>query len=230
MTVVTPAMNVLHAARKAARPMTAEDLWAIPRVGAPVVSPDGTWLAVAITTYDLEKNEGRARIWRVDANSGAGVPLTSDEVSSGEPAISPDGTRLAFTRKDTAAGGAGKKQVFVLPLSGGEARKVSNLPLGAFDPKWLPDGSGLVFAGALIKGHLTAEATKAEIERREKDPVKAHATEDRVYRFWDTWLTTGEVPHLWHLDLASGGLRDLTPDSVTWFDFMDPSGQFDIAP
>jgi dipeptidyl aminopeptidase/acylaminoacyl peptidase len=230
MTVMTPAMNVLHPARKAARPMTAEDLWAIPRVGAPVLSPDGSWLAVGVTTYDLEKNEGRGRIWRVSTKDGEARALTSEEVASGEPAISPDGTQLAFTRKTDAPGAPGKRQVFVLPLAGGEARRVTELPLGAFDPRWLPDGSGLVFAAMLVRGHLTVEATKSEIERREKDPVKAHVTEDRVYRYWDTWLTTGEVPHLWHLDLASGTLRDLTPESVAWFDFMDPSGQFDISP
>ena len=230
MTVMTPAMNVLHPARQAARPMTAEDLWAVPRVGSPRFSPDGAWLAVAVTTYELEKNEGRSRIWRVSAGGGEPRALTAAEASSGESAFSPDGTQLAFTRKTDAPGASGKKQVFVLPLAGGEARRVTELPLGAFDPKWLPDGSGLVFAAPLIRGHLTIEATKSEIERRDKDPVKAHVTEDRVYRFWDTWLTTGEVPHLWHLDLASGTLRDLTPESVAWFDFMDPLGQYDLSP
>ncbi|MBI1799073.1 MAG: S9 family peptidase [Candidatus Eisenbacteria bacterium] len=226
MTVMTPASTVLYPARKGVRAMTSEDLWRIPRVGAPVLAPDGASAAVSVTHHDLEKNEGRGRIWRVSLKGGEPYALTSAEGSSGEPAFSPDGAQLAFTRKDEK----GKKQVFVLPLGGGEARKVSDLPLGAFDPRWLPDGTGLVFAGALIRGHLTIEASRTELERREKDPVKAHVTEDRVYRYWDTWLTTGEVPHLWHLDLGTGALRDLTPESVTWFDFMDPSGQFDIAP
>jgi dipeptidyl aminopeptidase/acylaminoacyl peptidase len=226
MTVMTPVSTTLYPARKGARAMTAEDLWNIPRVGAPAISPDGRTVAVSVTTYELEKNEGRARIWRVDVNDGAAEALTSAETSSAEPAFSPDGTQLAFTRKDDR----GKRQVYVLPLAGGEARKLTDLPIGAFDPKWLPNGTGLVFAGALLKGHLTIEATRTELERRDKDPVKAHVTEDRVYRYWDTWLTTGEVPHLWHLDLASGALVDLTPESITWFDFMDPAGQFDISP
>src|SRR5437899_1723897 len=85
MTVMSPAMTVLYPARKAARAMTAEDLWAIPRVGAPVAAPDGTWLAVAVTTYDLEKNEGRGRIWRVNARDGEATPLTALETSSAEP-------------------------------------------------------------------------------------------------------------------------------------------------
>ncbi|MGH7742004.1 MAG: TolB family protein, partial [Candidatus Eiseniibacteriota bacterium] len=130
MSVMTSAMSVLYPARQGARALTAEDLWALPRVGAPVLSPDGTWLASAVTSYDLEKNEGRSRIWRVSLKGGDPLPLTSEETSSSEPAISPDGTMLAFTRKTDSPNAAGKRQVFVMPLAGGEARRVTDLPLG----------------------------------------------------------------------------------------------------
>jgi dipeptidyl aminopeptidase/acylaminoacyl peptidase len=144
------------------------------------------------------KNEGPRRIWLVPVDGGEPRPLTAPELSSAEPAFSPDGKQLAFTRKNEK----GKPQLHILPLEGGEARRVTDLPLGVFDPKWLPDGSGIVFASQLIKGHFTPEATAAEIERRDKDPVKAHVTEERVFRFWDTWLTTGETPHSFLFDLA----------------------------
>lgn len=237
MSVMTTPEAVLHPARKGARTITAEDLWALPRVGAPVPSPDGRRVAVAVTTYDMEKNEGRSRIWIVPA-TGAGDPVafTTADVSSSEPAFSPDGKLLAFIRKSAAAPngktvmGAGKPQLWVMPLEGGEPRCLTSLPLGCFDPKWLPDGSGLIVAGQLLKGHLTTEATQKEIERRDADPVKAHVTEDRVYRYWDTWLTTGEVPHLFHVDARTGAARDLTPDSTVWFEFMEPSGQYDLSP
>ena len=228
MSVMTTPATTLYPARNGPRPMTAEDLWSIPRVAAPVVSPDGTQLAVAVTTYDMEKNRGTSRIWRVNAANGEATPLTSGEVSSSEPAFSPDGGQLAFVRKDGAPGGKG--QIHLLPLAGGEARRMTELPLGAFDPRWLPDGSGLIFVSPVLKGHLTPEATAAELERRDKDPVKAHITEDRIFRYWDTWLTTGEVPQLFLLDIASGAVRDLTPENVAWFDLMEPSGQYDISP
>jgi dipeptidyl aminopeptidase/acylaminoacyl peptidase len=231
MSVMTLPSTTLYPARKGERPLTAQDIWALPRVGSPVPSPDGTMVAVTVTTYDLEKNQGKGRIWLVPARSGAAVadqprPLTSPDSSSSDPAFSPDGKRLAFTRKVEG----GKSQLHVMPLDGGEAQKLTDLPLGVFDPTWLPDGSGIVFGTMLVKGHLTPEATRAEIERRDKDPVKAHVTEDRLYRYWDTWLTTGEVPHLFLLDLASGALRDLMPESIAWFDWMDPSGQYDLSP
>jgi len=230
MTVATTGFNTLHSARSpkspGARALTTEDLWALPRVGPPVPSPAGGVFAVAVTRYDMEANKGRSRIWLVPLSGGDPRPLTSADHSSSEPAFSPDGKDLAFSRR----GEDGKSQIHLMPLDGGESRKLTDLPLGAFDPRWLPDGSGIVFAGMLLKGHLTPDATRAELERRDKDPVKAHVTEDRVYRYWDTWLTTGEVPHLFVFSIATGELRDLTPDSSTWFDWMEPAGQYDIAP
>ncbi len=226
MSVLSLPSTTLYPARAGRRSLTAQDLWAVPRVGAPVPAPDGAWLAVTVTRYDVEKNAGRGRIWRVPSRGGEPRPLTSSELSSGEPAFSPDGRRLVFTRKVDG----GKAQLHVMPLDGGEAQKLTDLPLGVFDPTWLPDGSGIVFGTWLLRGHLTPEATRAELERREKDPVKAHVTEERVYRYWDTWLTTGEVPHLFLHDLSTGTQRDLMPESTVWFDWMDASGQYDLSP
>ena len=225
MTVTTIPSTTLHPARPGTRPLTAQDLWTLPRVGAPVPSPDGRSIAVAVTRYDLETNQGRSRIWLVGSD-GEARALTAADASSGEPAFSPDGRRLAFTRKMEN----GKPQLHVLPLDGGEARKLTDLPLGVFDPTWLPDGRSIVVGAMLLRGHFTPEATKAEIERREKDPVKAHITEDRIYRYWDTWLTTGETPHLFVVDVETGVARDLTPESTAWFDWMEPSGQYDLSP
>jgi dipeptidyl aminopeptidase/acylaminoacyl peptidase len=55
-------------------------------------------------------------------------------------------------------------------------------------------------------------------------------TEDRVYRFWDHWLTGGEVHHIFVLDLETRAVRDLIPESRAWFDLMEPAGGYDIAP
>jgi dipeptidyl aminopeptidase/acylaminoacyl peptidase len=229
MPVSTRALATVHPAlRPGGRAFTAEDLWAIPRVGAPAPSPDGTWAVVPVTTFDLEKNEGRARLWMVSATGAFEPrPLTSTETSASAPRVSPDGTRIAFLRKKEKTD---KPQLYVLPLDGGEAEKVTDLPLGAVDPRWFPDGNRIAFLSSVIKGHATLAATKARIEERDKDPVKAHVTEDRIYRFWDTWLDTGEVPHLFVLDLSTRELVDLTPDSTRWWDWNDPEGQYDISP
>jgi len=227
MTVLATPLSTLYPARKGPRPMTAEDLWSLPRVGTPQPSPDGRFAVVPVTTHLIEKNEPRTRLWRVTLDGDAPpVALSTPDASAADPRVSPDGRQLAFTRKDAE----GKAQLMLMLLDGGEARKLTSLPLGVFDPCWLPDGSGIVFVAPVIRDHFTPEATAAELKRRGDDPVKAHVTEERVYRFWDTWLTTGEVPHLFVHDLASSKDRDLTPTSTLWFEWMDPSGQYDLSP
>jgi dipeptidyl aminopeptidase/acylaminoacyl peptidase len=228
VTVLASPTQVVHPARNAGgRPLTAKDLWAIPRVGNPAPAPGGTWLVVPVTTYSLEQNEGRTRLWLVATSGGEPRALTAADVSSTEPAISPDGKRLAFVRKRDPKE---KGQLHVMPLDGGEPEKLTDLPLGVLNPRWFPDGKRIAFLAPLVMGVLTPEATRTRLEEREKDKVKAHVTEDRLFRHWDTWLTTGEVPHLFVLDLETRALTDLIPDSTRWFDFMEPSGEFDISP
>lgn len=218
-TVLYPAMNA------GKRAITAEDLWKLSRVGGPAPAPDGMSVIVPVTTYDMEQNRGRSRLWLVP-KSGEPRPLTGEEFSSAEPAYSPDGRRVAYVR----AQGEEKPQIYLLPLDGGESERLTDMPLGAFDPKWFPDGKRIAFVAPLYAEAPTPEGTKELAEKRAKDPVKAHVTEDRVYRFWDRWLTGGEVPHLFVFDLATRRLTDLTPQGAGWFDFMEPGGQYDISP
>jgi dipeptidyl aminopeptidase/acylaminoacyl peptidase len=175
---------------------------------------------------DLAANEVRSRLYRVLPDTATLVPLTGIESSASEPAVSPDGTRVAFARK--ASGG--KPQLAVLPLYGGEAEVLTGLPLGIADPQWFPDGHRLAFVGWVLAEAPTPEGTRDLLARREAEPVKAYVSEHRVYRFWDTWLTDGRVPHLFVFDLRTRKLTDLLPDSRRWFDFMDPRGQFTISP
>ena len=221
--------SLVYPAIPGRRQLTAELMWSIPRVGAPSPAPDGRSLVVPVTTYSREDNTGTTRLWLVSINADGPRPLTAADANAANAVWSPDGTRLAFTRTAKDVDDA-KPQLYVMRLDGGEPERITEMPLGVIDAQWLPDALGLVFAAKLMKGHLTVEGTQAEIERRADEKLNVHATEDRVYRYWDTWLTGGEVPHLFHVDLANGHCRDLIPNSTAWFDFMQPSGQFDISP
>lgn len=213
------------AAHTEGRRFTPEDLWKIQRVGAPSPAVDGRAVVVPITTFDLEQNRGRTRLWLVPSD-GAPRALTAEDASCGDASYSPDGTRLLFTRSQ----GEEKPQVHVMPLDGGEPERLTEMPLGVFDPRWLPDGRRVVFGALLFRDAPTPEGTKALAEKRAKDPVKIHVTENRLYRFWDRWLTGGETPHLFVIDIETRVVTDLTPGGTGWFDFMEPSGQYDVAP
>jgi dipeptidyl aminopeptidase/acylaminoacyl peptidase len=188
-----------------------------------VVSRSGRVVVVGVKDYDVEKNEGRETVHRLVGKEWRA--LTDPELSSSAPSISPDDTRLAFVRKKGE-----HAQLHVMPLDGGEARKLSDFPLGCDDPKWLPDGRHVIVVAPLYREALTLEGTRALAEKRKTQKVKAHVTEDRVYRFWDRWLTDGAVPHLFVVDVETGAARDLVPDSERWFDLMDDPGQYDVSP
>lgn len=223
------------------RPLDAADLWALRRVGAPIATRDGRVILTTVKTYDVQADRGHDVIVRV-GEEGV-VALTADDVSSSSPTVSPDGRRLAFVRTPRAGGerpGATSGQLHVMSLDGGEARCVTDLPLGVSDPRFLPDGRRVVVVAGVLEEAIdkpapadkggVVEATRALLEARAKSRVRAHVTESRVYRFWDHWLTDGAVPHLFLVDLDSGSVRDLTPTSRRWFDLMEDPGQYDVSP
>jgi len=202
--------------------MTPEDLWAIPRVGAPEPAPDGAALIVPVTRYSLETNEGRTRLHHVAG--GTARPLTSADVSSTQPAWSPDGSRLAFVRKHEDS-----DQLFVMRLDGGEPERLTDLPLGVVDPRWFPDGERIAFLSPVYLDAPTPEATRKRLAK-EKDAPRVHVTEDRFYRAWDRWIADGRRHHLFCLDLATREITDLTPTLEGWFDPTEPAGKYAIAP
>ncbi|MBI5156437.1 MAG: hypothetical protein HZA58_00335, partial [Acidimicrobiia bacterium] len=53
------------------RPITAEDLWKMARVGRPAMAPGGGFAVVPVTTYDVEANKGRTRLYRVGRDGTA---------------------------------------------------------------------------------------------------------------------------------------------------------------
>jgi dipeptidyl aminopeptidase/acylaminoacyl peptidase len=219
------------AAGESRRPITAQDLWAVKRVGAPALSPDGRRAVFSVQDWSIEKNKPTASLWLVDVATGATRRLTSG-TSDGAPAWSHDGTRIAFLAKrgeDEAAA------LYVIPVAGGEAEKLVELPWGIAAPAWLPDGKGIVFATQVIPelagGFAKADlaAMKKEAKRRKESKMTAYASEYRQYRFFDRNLTDNLANRLLKVDLDSKALTDLTPKYDRLF---APSGEvrFDVAP
>jgi len=212
--------------------ITPEILWTLPRVGAPEPAGRGR-VVVPVTTYDIAANTGSGRIWLVEGD-GSRRPLTAPEFNASKPAVDPTGSRLAFV---ASVGEEKIKQIHVSDFDRtaepDSTKALTSFPLGALGGRWLPDGQGLVVLAYVLKGHLDIESTTAELARRKDAKFVVHTTEDLVYRYWDTWLTTGEVPHLFRVDLETGHPTDLTPASTRWWNWPntdDPLDSFDISP
>jgi len=199
------------------RAITFDDFIAMKAVGDPQLSPDGKWVAYAVTEYSLKENRGTGRIWLAELETGQTRRVTEGPGSDRQPRWSPDGTTLAFV--STRQNGP---QLWVLPIAGGEARRVTNLGDGVSDPVWLPDGKGL-----LVTSDIKWPADQ-EIDRRNGDyPTDARIWTDLLWRHWDDWRA-GKRQHLFLVTLAGNAAKDITP-----FDHDVPtiatSGDGDLA-
>src|SRR5262245_9795126 len=128
----TPAQEAKHA-------ITFEDMIKMHRVSEAQISPDGKWVAYAVTTPDLDANRNASNLWLVATSSGEAMQLTQSGHDS-SPAWSPDGKTIAFLSSRS-----GDSQVYLLSMEGGEAKQLTHLSTGADLVKWSPDGKTILF-------------------------------------------------------------------------------------
>ena len=130
------------------KPIQASDLMKIATAGQIQISPDGN-KAVMIVTRKAVKNENEyyytRHLYLLDL-TGKEEPtqLTFGDKNDGQPQWSPDGRQLAFVRTDGE-----KSQVWLLPMSGGEAHVLTKAEQGATNPRWSPDGKKILYSSSI---------------------------------------------------------------------------------
>lgn len=115
-------------------------------VGPVSLHPAGTETVVAVRRVDLDTDDYTSQLWSTPTGGGPSRQLTHAWRDS-DPVYSPDGRWIAFVRstRDEKSGKTSKPQVWVMPSGAGEARRLTDHPLGAEAPAWSADSTRLAY-------------------------------------------------------------------------------------
>jgi dipeptidyl aminopeptidase/acylaminoacyl peptidase len=196
------------------RPIGPDAIYHLVSVSDPHLAPDGQRLAFVRSWIDREAMEGRSHIMLMTLGDGQ-TEIFTQGLHDAQPRFAPDGRRLAFLRRDDKP----QRQLWLIPVHGGEARQLTRVPGGVSEFAWSPDGQRLVCVADVDPDHLP------EGHDPTKDPrVKVVR---RLRHRYDTLGWRGDAHrHLFLIDVAGGEARQLTDGD--WDDLSpvwSPDGQ-----
>jgi len=105
-----------------------------------------------VIAYDTQPAGGAWDIWIRNADGSNSRALTADPAADMAPAISPDGTRVAFQSDRTNLAGTATGRVFhiwVMDIDGSNLRQVTTTPSNDIHPAWSPDSQFITFSRQL---------------------------------------------------------------------------------
>jgi dipeptidyl aminopeptidase/acylaminoacyl peptidase len=214
--------------RLVTRSFRPDDLYRFRVATDPRLAPDGSLVVFTLQTVAPAKDGYRHALWAVAADGESQArQLTLGARHDRHPRFAPDGRSVAFlsdrrlqVEEEPGAGEAKERedgiQVHLLPLGGGEARRITDMPRGVDDFWWSPDGTRLLVKTA------SRGATRDE-DRRKRGKGAAPKPGDAPesdYHFVDRlgylYNGMGFVYHLtsqlWVVDIETGKARRLTDE------------------
>ena len=162
------------------RPLRLIDYGSLVQIDDIAISPDGEWLAYERAVASLEADSWQRSIWAVTSSGTASRQLVGHEGGGQRPRWSPDGKLLGFLSNRESG-----VQLWLLPLDGGEAWRLTDLPGEVTDFDWSPDASRLVVvsrepvepAARLLLGPMEMTETQPSTELQDGwQPARAEET------------------------------------------------------
>lgn len=191
--------------------LTVDTIATLNKIHSVTVSPDGSQLVYGINS-PASKNAAKSNYLYLQSLQGAGEPrqITS---AGGEHNVvwSADGKSLYFL-----ASRSGSSQIWQLPLIGGEAVQVSDLPLDVEGFKLGADGKTLVLSMSVDVNCDTLRCSADKLQAHKEQKATGRVYDQLMVRHWDTWLTPFKR-HLFTATLNGSRIKDAQPLMQGWY-------------
>ena len=157
------------------RPITTRDLFDFHWIGDTQLAPDGHTLCFVQTTVTPDHSGYQTELFLLDLTRPNAEPVVlTPGTHDGSPRWSPDGKQIAFIRSAEKPGTPpAPPQVYLMPAKpNASAIRLTDLPKGASNPQWSPDGQALT---------VTSSTPQDQAKTRLEATQKARATGDDAH-------------------------------------------------
>jgi dipeptidyl aminopeptidase/acylaminoacyl peptidase len=170
------------AASAGTRPVTFDDLYGMPRCADARISPNGEQIVFVLTTTDPRANTSENHIWLMNTDGSNQRQLTQGSTGEWSPRWMPDGKSILFL-----SGRDDETQVWLLPLSGGEAYRISSIPTEVSDFCISPDGRKMLIITRVFPDCSTDSCNRTRLKEQSDNPDRPRLYDHLLFRHWNRW-------------------------------------------